>query len=179
MSTESSGARRRGGLSPRASEPVARAITGARAGSNCRFWVVPGGREPKPLRVKALVPGSKHVLSSLWQGRRSEPAVCFQNRSGRILWGGGTEGGPHRRGEPKHRSQATRGVTAHPVRGAIYRRQTGAVKSDGRCAGDGLPSKGAISRRQVGAVTPGRSSGDLAHVGNLPGTVLMCVHGEL
>ena len=73
------------GLPPRASEPVARAITGARAGSNCRFLVVPGGREPKPLRVKALVPGSKHVLSSLWQGRRSEPAVCFQNRSGGIL----------------------------------------------------------------------------------------------
>ena len=74
-----------GGVSPRVPELVTRAVTGERAGRICRFWVVPGGREPAPLRAEALVPGSTHVLSSLWRGRRSEPAVCFQNRSRGIL----------------------------------------------------------------------------------------------
>ena len=74
-----------GGVSPRVPELVTRAVTGARAGRICRFWVVPGAREPEPLRVKALVPGSSHVLSSLWRGCQSEPAVCFRNRSGGIL----------------------------------------------------------------------------------------------
>ena len=67
-----------GGVSPRVPELVTRAVTGARAGRICRFLVVPGARELEPLRVKAFVPGGKHVLSSLWRGCQSEPAVCFQ-----------------------------------------------------------------------------------------------------
>ena len=73
-----------GGVSPRVPELVTRAVTGARAGRICRFLVVPGAREPEPLRAEALVPGSKHVLSSLWRGRQSEPAVCLQNALGEM-----------------------------------------------------------------------------------------------
>ena len=71
-----------GGWPPRVTELVTRAVTGARAGRICRFLVVPGARELEPLRVKALVPGSTHVLRSLWRGRQSGPAMCFQN----VLW---------------------------------------------------------------------------------------------
>ena len=77
-----------GGVSPRVPELVTCAVTGARAGRICRFLVVPGVREPEPLQAEALAPGSKHVLSSLWRGCQSEPAVCFQN----VLWEKGFSG---------------------------------------------------------------------------------------